>query len=63
MPVQNPVQVARMLIDRHGLRAGAVAEEHVNEAQVAGDNAALGHWSSVRAAVAELRRTAPRTAA
>lgn len=55
---QDPIQVARMLIDRHGLRAGAVAEERAKEAHLAGQTADLDHWRSVQAAIAELRRTA-----
>ena len=61
MPVQSSVEVARMLIERHGLRAAAVAEEHAAEAQNAGDTASLGHWRSVQLAVSELRRTAPKS--
>lgn len=36
MPAQDPIALARMLIDRHGLRAGAVAQERVAEARLAG---------------------------
>jgi hypothetical protein len=59
----SATEVARMLIDRHGLRAGAVAQEHINEAQLGGDTAAHNHWSCVSVAVSELRRTAPKDAA
>lgn len=59
----DATQVARNLIDRHGLRAAAVAQEHASEAQLAGDTAGLAHWRSVQAAVAELRTTAPAGAA
>jgi hypothetical protein len=62
MPVEDPIQTARMLIDRHGLRAGAVAEERANEAQLAGQTVELDRWRSVQAAIAELRRTAPQGA-
>lgn len=55
---QDPIQVARMLIGRHGLRAAAVAEERAKEAHLAGQTADLDRWRSVQAAVAELRRTA-----
>ncbi len=59
MPSEHPLDLARMLIDRHGLRAGAVAEERATEAQHAGRTAELDRWRAVQAAVAELRRTAP----
>lgn len=58
MQTQDPIQVARMLIDRHGMRAGAVAEQRASEARLAGAVAELDHWSAVQAAIAELRRTA-----
>jgi hypothetical protein len=57
MAQHDPTQVARMLIDRHGLRAGAVASEHVHEAETAGETAQLDHWRSVQAAVMELKHT------
>jgi hypothetical protein len=46
-----------MMIERYGLRAAAVAQERVAEAQVSGQTASLDHWRSVQAAIAELRRT------
>jgi len=55
---QDSIQIARNLIDRHGLRAGAVAEQAASEAQLAGQAAELDRWRSVQAAIAELRRTA-----
>ncbi len=58
MPAQDPIALARMLIDRHGLRAGAVAQERVAEARLAGRTVELDRWHSVQAALAELRRTA-----
>ena len=58
MDTKDPIELARMLIDRHGVRAGAVVQERVNEAQHAGQTAELDLWRSVQAAVAELRRTA-----
>ncbi len=53
----NALNTARQLIERHGLRAAAVAEEHAAEARVSGETAALDHWRAVAAAVAELKRT------
>jgi hypothetical protein len=63
MQAEDPVRVARTLIDRHGLRAAAVAEQQANEAQLAARVEKLDFWRSVQAAVAELRRTAPHHAA
>jgi hypothetical protein len=56
---EDPVNVARMLIDRYGLRAAAVAEERASEAQTGGAAKGLDHWRQVQSAIAELRRTAP----
>ncbi|MGH7121140.1 MAG: hypothetical protein ACREFP_19485 [Acetobacteraceae bacterium] len=60
---EEPVRVARTLIDRHGVRAAAVAEERALEARLAGNTTELDLWQSVQLAIAELRRTAPRDAA
>jgi hypothetical protein len=56
----NPLMVARMLMERHGLRAAAVAQEYANEAQLSGDTAQLDHWHAVQAAIAEMKREAAR---
>ena len=56
----DPIRIARGLIDRHRIRAGAVAEHQLEEARLAGDTAALEHWSAVAAAISELRRTVRR---
>lgn len=53
----HPIRTAQRLIERHGLRAAAVAGEHAAEAQVEGDVAALERWRQVQSAVAELRAT------
>jgi hypothetical protein len=58
----NPLGVARMLMERHGLRAAAVAQEYANEAQLSGDTEKLDHWRSVEAAIAEMKREAARPA-
>ena len=52
---QNPILIARQLIERHGLRAAAVAQEYASEARVAGQTAASDHWLAVQAAVSELK--------
>ncbi len=63
MNSEEPVRVARALIERHGVRAAAVADERTLEARLAGNTAELDLWQSVQLAIAELRRTAPRRAA
>ena len=63
MQGEDPIRVARSLIDRHGVRAAAVAEQQANEAQLAGKIESLDFWRSVETAIAELRRTVPRNAA
>ncbi len=63
MATEHPIEIARMLIDRHGLRAGAVAQQRVDEARMAGRTEELDRWHSVQAALAELRRTASQATA
>jgi hypothetical protein len=55
----DPIQIARMLIGQHGLRAGAVAQERAREAELASDTQGLDRWRSVASAISELHRTAP----
>lgn len=59
LPSHDPLRAARALIDRYGLRAAAMAEAHVAEAEVAGETAEVDHWRSVAAAISELHRTRP----
>ena len=61
LPTHDPLQTARALMERYGLRAAAVAEQRATQAQAAGEPAQLDHWRSVAAAIAELRRTRPTT--
>ncbi len=56
-PVPDPIRTAQMLIERHGLRAAAVAAEHAAEAQLEGNPSALERWRHVQAAIAEVRAT------
>ncbi|HTU52465.1 MAG TPA: hypothetical protein VMF62_00710 [Acetobacteraceae bacterium] len=63
MQGEDPIRVARTLIDRHGVRAAAVAEQQAEEARLAARIDALDFWRSVQSAITELRRTAPRHAA
>ncbi|HEX3349216.1 MAG TPA: hypothetical protein VHS58_14050 [Acetobacteraceae bacterium] len=51
----DSIRIAANLIDRHGLRAAAVASEHAAEAQASGDTAAVDHWLKVQSAIVELR--------
>jgi hypothetical protein len=59
MSSHDPVQTARALVERYGLRAAAIAEERAAEAQAAGETVELDHWRNVAAAVADLRRSRP----
>jgi hypothetical protein len=56
---QDPTEIARMMIQRHGLRAQAVALEHIQESRRQGDTQDLDRWQAVYNAICELRRTAP----
>lgn len=58
MDTTNPLTVARAMIQRHGLRAQAVAMDHVTELRQQGDAAGREHWEQVHSAICELRRTA-----
>jgi hypothetical protein len=50
--------MAQMMIRRHGLRAQAVAQEHIAEMRQQGDTAGLDLWQHTHMAIVELRRTA-----
>ncbi len=54
----NGQEMAQMMIRRHGLRAQAVALEHVAEMRQQGDPAGLDLWQHTHTAIVELRRTA-----
>ena len=54
----SSLDIARMMIKRHGLRAQAVAMERAAETRLQGDVAGLEHWQATGAAIRELRRTA-----
>jgi hypothetical protein len=56
--VQDTREMARMMIKRHGLRAQAIALERVLEMRVQGDDAGLGRWQAIYAAICDLRRSA-----
>jgi hypothetical protein len=50
-------QIARNLMNVHGLRAQALVQERIAEARLAGDHSGLERWQNVRAAIGELRQT------
>jgi hypothetical protein len=52
MPRQDSKDTARLMIQRHGLQAQAVALEHVQEMRLQGDTAGLDRWQSIYAASA-----------
>ena len=58
--MRNPssLDIARLTIRRHGLRAQAVAMERAAEMRLQGDAAGFDHWQAIGAAIRELRRTA-----
>jgi hypothetical protein len=62
MATEHAVRIARNLIDRHGLRAGAFAQAQLQEARLSGDTAAVEQWTAVAAATDELRRTGRKAA-
>ena len=62
MTSENPIQIARGLIERHQSRAAAVAQEHLEVARMAGDSAELQRWNQVALAVEQLRQSGPRRA-
>jgi len=55
--------IAKKMIKRHGLQAGAVAQEREALARLAPDAAALSLWRSVQRSISELRSTAHQAAA
>jgi hypothetical protein len=58
--MHNPsfLDIARMMVRRHGLRAQAIAMEHAAEMRLHGDAAGLDRWQRTHTAICELRRTA-----
>lgn len=57
-PTAAAVSAAHALIQRHGIRAAAMAQAQIAQAAASGDREAVAHWSSTRRAVEELRATA-----
>lgn len=58
MKAETEMTVARALIHRHGLKAVAVAQEHVEQSLAQGDREMASHWSGVVRAVNALRTEA-----
>ena len=54
----SDLDIARMMIFRHGLRAQAVALERLAQTRQQHDAAGLDHWQQTYTAICELRRTA-----
>lgn len=52
----DPIQIARALVRRHGLRAAAVAQAHAGEQRAGGNLTAFERWHAVMRAVNTLRR-------
>jgi len=55
MMMDDAKETALAMIQRHGVRAQAVAQEHVAEKQTAGDAEAARNWQQISLAIAELR--------
>jgi hypothetical protein len=54
---QEHLSTARMMIDAHGLRAQALALQHMEEHRQQHDTAGVERWQDIHAAIAELRRS------
>ncbi len=57
MTEPGPVRTAQQLIERHGLRASAVANQYADEARAGNDAVGLHRWRQVQSAIAELRNS------
>jgi hypothetical protein len=55
MKAETEMSLARALIHRHGIRAAAVASEHVQQSQAQNDREAAQSWAGVARAVNQLR--------
>jgi hypothetical protein len=59
MNMHEAKETALSMIERHGIRAQAVAEEHATEKLTVGDAEAAQHWHQIGLAIAELRAVRP----
>jgi len=57
MEAQKLMETARMMIQRYGLRAQAIAQERATEMQAKGDTAEFDRWQQVNRVISELKRT------
>jgi hypothetical protein len=57
---EDAIQIAHRLIRSYGLRAAAVAQEHLSELRVQTDATALEKWRQVQLAIVDFRNTRPR---
>jgi hypothetical protein len=55
MKAETEATLARALIHRHGMRAAAVAREHVEQSLAQGDREAASGWAGVERVINELR--------
>ena len=55
MVMDDAKETALAMIQRHGVRAQAVAEEHAAQEQTAGDSEAARRWHQIGMAIAGLR--------
>jgi hypothetical protein len=55
MKADQEVSVARALIQRHGLQAAAVAQEHAQQSVARGDTEGAVGWRGVARAINQLR--------
>ena len=56
MQFQDPRNIARSVMRRHGLRAQAVALERAHEMQIKGDTAEFARWRQIHDLICELKR-------
>ncbi|MDE2582809.1 MAG: hypothetical protein KGL52_14340 [Rhodospirillales bacterium] len=59
MAENDALEIAHMMMRRHGLQARAVAFERTQEMRLAGDVAGLDRWQQVLSAIADRRHAAP----
>jgi hypothetical protein len=59
-PGEDAIQIAHRLIRSYGLRAAAVAQEHLSELRVQADTTGMEKWRQVQLAISDFRSTRPR---
>lgn len=58
MPAWDSLDIAHLMLRRHGLQARAVAYERAQEMRLAGDSAGFGRWQQVLTAIEDRRHGA-----